>query len=283
MDAAPIHAGDRPEAEPRGRDPRPRDPLRPAPDQADDAQGLAGRDAPPERRSREPLLGAPPPVVQARPGRVARGHRPERRRQEHAPARAGRDPRADRGRDPHPRPRVDPADARGRLRDGADRARQHRPGRGVPRDRRRTRWTSWRRRSSSSPTSGQFIDAPVKTYSTGMRARLGFSIATAITPDILLLDEVLGTGDQTFRARSQARVRELVEQGQGDRARDPRPDLREPSSATGRSCSRRARSSRRASRTRSSTSIASGSPSSKLLAEEDAQRFVTGPEAEPAG
>jgi ABC-type polysaccharide/polyol phosphate transport system ATPase subunit len=61
---------------------------------------------------------------------------------------------------------------------------------------------------------GQFIDAPVKTYSSGMKARLGFSIATAITPDILLLDEVLGTGDQTFRARSQARVRELV-----DRAR----------------------------------------------------------------
>lgn len=57
---------------------------------------------------------------------------------------------------------------------------------------------------------GAFIDAPVKTYSTGMKARLGFSIATAITPDILLLDEVLGTGDQTFRARSQARVRELI-------------------------------------------------------------------------
>ena len=58
---------------------------------------------------------------------------------------------------------------------------------------------------------GPFIDAPVKTYSAGMRARLGFSIATATTPDILLLDEVLGTGDQTFRARSQARVRELVD------------------------------------------------------------------------
>jgi ABC-type polysaccharide/polyol phosphate transport system ATPase subunit len=57
---------------------------------------------------------------------------------------------------------------------------------------------------------GPFIDAPVKTYSSGMKARLGFSIATAITPDILLLDEVLGTGDQVFRARSQARVRELV-------------------------------------------------------------------------
>ncbi|MDP9483280.1 MAG: ABC transporter ATP-binding protein [Chloroflexota bacterium] len=58
---------------------------------------------------------------------------------------------------------------------------------------------------------GPFIDAPVKTYSSGMRARLGFSIATATIPDILLLDEVLGTGDQTFRARSQARVRELVD------------------------------------------------------------------------
>jgi ABC-type polysaccharide/polyol phosphate transport system ATPase subunit len=58
---------------------------------------------------------------------------------------------------------------------------------------------------------GPFIDAPVKTYSTGMKARLGFAIATAITPDILLLDEVLGTGDQVFRARSQVRVRELVD------------------------------------------------------------------------
>ncbi len=57
---------------------------------------------------------------------------------------------------------------------------------------------------------GAFIDAPVKTYSSGMRARLGFSIATAVQPDILLLDEVLGTGDQAFRARSQARIRELV-------------------------------------------------------------------------
>jgi ABC-type polysaccharide/polyol phosphate transport system ATPase subunit len=57
---------------------------------------------------------------------------------------------------------------------------------------------------------GAFIDAPVRTYSTGMRARLGFAIATAVTPDILLLDEVLGTGDQTFRARSQQRIHELL-------------------------------------------------------------------------
>jgi ABC-type polysaccharide/polyol phosphate transport system ATPase subunit len=53
---------------------------------------------------------------------------------------------------------------------------------------------------------GQFIDAPIKTYSSGMNARLGFSIATAVEPDVLLLDEVIGTGDATFRSKSQERV-----------------------------------------------------------------------------
>ena len=62
---------------------------------------------------------------------------------------------------------------------------------------------------------GMFIDAPIKTYSSGMRARLGFSIATAVDPDVLLLDEVLGTGDQVFRAKSQARVMELVAKARG--------------------------------------------------------------------
>jgi ABC-type polysaccharide/polyol phosphate transport system ATPase subunit len=57
---------------------------------------------------------------------------------------------------------------------------------------------------------GQFIDAPLKTYSSGMRARLGFAIATSVDPDILLLDEVLATGDANFRAKSKARVLELV-------------------------------------------------------------------------
>ena len=57
---------------------------------------------------------------------------------------------------------------------------------------------------------GEFIDAPIKTYSSGMRARLGFSIATSVDPDVLLLDEVLATGDAVFRAKSKARVLDLV-------------------------------------------------------------------------
>lgn len=57
---------------------------------------------------------------------------------------------------------------------------------------------------------GEFIDAPIRVYSSGMRARLGFSIATSVDPDVLLLDEVLATGDQVFRSKSKARVLELV-------------------------------------------------------------------------
>ena len=62
---------------------------------------------------------------------------------------------------------------------------------------------------------GPFIEAPIKTYSSGMRARLGFAIATSVDPDILLLDEVLATGDATFRAKSKQRVIELVQAAKG--------------------------------------------------------------------
>jgi len=57
---------------------------------------------------------------------------------------------------------------------------------------------------------GDFIDVPVRTYSSGMRARLAFAIAAAIKPEILIVDELMGVGDQRFRQKSAARMRELI-------------------------------------------------------------------------
>ncbi len=58
-----------------------------------------------------------------------------------------------------------------------------------------------------------FIDTPVKRYSSGMQARLGFSVAAHVDPDVLLVDEVLGVGDLLFRQRCIQRMRELVDGG----------------------------------------------------------------------
>jgi homopolymeric O-antigen transport system ATP-binding protein len=58
----------------------------------------------------------------------------------------------------------------------------------------------------------EFMDQPLRTYSSGMRARLGFSVATAVQPEILLLDEALGVGDEEFRKRSSARIRTMLKQ-----------------------------------------------------------------------
>lgn len=57
----------------------------------------------------------------------------------------------------------------------------------------------------------EFIDFPLKTYSAGMNARLGFAVATAIEPDILIVDEVLGAGDAYFASKCADRMRELTE------------------------------------------------------------------------
>jgi len=54
------------------------------------------------------------------------------------------------------------------------------------------------------------IDLPVRTYSSGMRARLAFSIAASIRPEILIIDELMGVGDRGFQAKSQARMKELI-------------------------------------------------------------------------
>lgn len=55
-----------------------------------------------------------------------------------------------------------------------------------------------------------FIDVPIKNYSSGMKARLGFSIATVTTPQILIVDEVLSVGDGRFKKKSENRMMELI-------------------------------------------------------------------------
>lgn len=60
---------------------------------------------------------------------------------------------------------------------------------------------------------GHFINVPLKNYSSGMKARLGFSIATAVEPDVLILDEVLSVGDAKFRTKSLKKVQSLFEKG----------------------------------------------------------------------
>ncbi len=57
---------------------------------------------------------------------------------------------------------------------------------------------------------GEFIDYPLRTYSTGMRARLGFSVAFHLDPDVLLIDEILGVGDASFQRKSRAEMERKI-------------------------------------------------------------------------
>ena len=58
-----------------------------------------------------------------------------------------------------------------------------------------------------------FLDVPIKNYSSGMKSRLGFSIATSYKPDILIADEVLSTGDRAFQRKCEERMKELLSEG----------------------------------------------------------------------
>lgn len=58
-----------------------------------------------------------------------------------------------------------------------------------------------------------FLDSPIKNYSSGMRARLGFSVATMVKPEILIVDEILSVGDYKFRRKCEKRMSEMLSGG----------------------------------------------------------------------
>lgn len=59
----------------------------------------------------------------------------------------------------------------------------------------------------------EFLDVPIKNFSSGMRSRLGFSMCTAVNPDILILDEVLSVGDARFRKKSEKKIMDMFDTG----------------------------------------------------------------------
>lgn len=59
----------------------------------------------------------------------------------------------------------------------------------------------------------KFLDSPIKNYSSGMKARLGFAVATSVKPDLLIVDEILSVGDFRFRKKCEQRVQEMLDRG----------------------------------------------------------------------
>ena len=61
---------------------------------------------------------------------------------------------------------------------------------------------------------GDYIDQPVRTYSSGMKARLGFSINVNVEPEILIVDEALSVGDKAFQKKCIDKVKKIMESGE---------------------------------------------------------------------
>ena len=60
---------------------------------------------------------------------------------------------------------------------------------------------------------GKFLSMPIRNYSSGMLARLAFSVATAVNPEILIVDEILSVGDMAFQEKSRKRMMEMMDGG----------------------------------------------------------------------
>lgn len=59
----------------------------------------------------------------------------------------------------------------------------------------------------------KFLDSPIKNYSSGMKARLGFAVATSVKPDLLIVEEILSVGDFRFRKKCEQRIQEMLDRG----------------------------------------------------------------------
>ena len=94
------------------------------------------------------------------------------------------------------------------------RPREHLPERRHPRHAQASRSSASSTRSSPSPRSSEFLDTPVKHYSSGMYVRLAFAVAAHLEPEILLVDEVLAVGDAQFQKKCLGKMEDV---GQGGR------------------------------------------------------------------
>ena len=157
-------------------------------------------------------MGAAGRLLHRQSRRSGRHHRHQRRRQEHPAQDDHRHHPAHQRQRSDDRPRGRPARTRHGVSSGFHRPAERRHGRA-------TAWLQRRRNRRLMPEIeafaeiGDYIDQPVRVYSSGMQMRLAFSVATAIRPDVLIVDEALSVGDAYFVHKSFSRIRQFREEG----------------------------------------------------------------------